>query len=68
MQDYYVCHICGGKMNPRTVKETFHRKDKNTEIVTSKTITEFICENCGERIFESNEVQRIENILAGRSE
>ncbi len=60
MQNFHVCHICGGKMFPCIEAHTYTYNGKN---ITINDVHFYKCEMCGEGILTSQEVKRIENIV-----
>ena len=56
----YICHICGGHMRPCVEPHTYYC---NGSTVVVQDAHCFKCENCDERILESQEVKRIEKIV-----
>lgn len=61
----HICHICHGKMHQAITDRTFHFQMPGNPVIQAKTITvtEFVCGDCGEIIYESTEARRIQNIL-----
>lgn len=68
MADCKICHICHGKMHLTVMPQTFTQQDRESKVITSKTIdvTGYLCENCGEIVYTSDEAKRIEDIMTGR--
>ena len=60
MQEYHICHICGEKMYPIVESSTY---EKNGHVVEIQDLHCFKCEICGERILESDEAKRVEEIV-----
>lgn len=60
MSDYRICHTCGNKMFP-AIKD-FEYRHKN-EIIIVKDINCYICSDCGEVIYTSEEAKRIEEAI-----
>ena len=60
MSDYRICHTCGNKMFP-AIKD-FEYRHKN-DVIIVKDITCYICSDCGEVIYTSEEAKRIEEAI-----
>ena len=63
MRKNYVCHVCGENMDP--IIETCDFKIQDA-VVSIHDVHLFRCANCSERILESDEVKRIEEIVLSR--
>jgi YgiT-type zinc finger domain-containing protein len=60
-----ICHVCGAKMDyTEEYETTFNVKD---EYVFIDRIRAYICPNCGEIVYNSDEARRIENIVHRRN-
>lgn len=60
LNDYKICHKCGGKMTSGTVNESI-KVDKKEIIL--KGLNGYCCEVCGEIIFSSEELKKIDKIV-----
>ncbi|MDO4515176.1 MAG: helix-turn-helix domain-containing protein [Lachnospiraceae bacterium] len=60
-----ICHECGGVMVPCTTSKTLRYLGKEIEI---KGLEGYQCTDCGERVFSSQEVKMIENLMKALSE
>jgi len=54
------CHLCQGKMKKGKTNYTIDRKGYH---FTMFNISAWICEQCGETIFEEKEVESIQNLI-----
>lgn len=60
-----ICHECGGVMVPCTTSKTLRYLGKEIEI---KGLECYLCNDCGERVFSSQEVKMIESLMKAFSE
>lgn len=60
MRKYHICHVCGNRMH-RCVNDQEYRIEGSS--ITVHDVEFFQCENCGESILESQEAQRVEDVI-----
>lgn len=60
LDDYKICHKCGGKMTSGTVNESI-KVDKKEIIL--KGLNGYCCGVCGEIIFSAEELKKIDKIV-----
>lgn len=61
--DYKVCHVCGTVMEPCEVSETFH--PHGNEEIKLNGIKAYRCIGCGEVVYPSSEVGKVESFVKG---
>ena len=54
---YKLCHECNGVMYPCKMSKTYN---VNGKYITVDNINAFKCDKCGEIVFDSEEVKRLE--------
>ena len=58
--NYKLCHECNGVMYPCKVSKTYN---VNGKYITVDNINAFKCVKCGEIVFDSEEVKRLEEYI-----
>lgn len=59
-RDILICHSCGGMMVPCSISKTFNHSGEEIEV---KGLEGYQCVDCGERVFSSREVKKIEGFM-----
>lgn len=57
---FKMCDQCHGKMLPQEMSQTFRFNGKEVEI---KGIQGYICESCGNEVYEAKEIRMIDKII-----
>lgn len=60
LDDYKICHKCGGKMPSVIVSESFKAHEK--ELIL-KGLNAYRCKSCGEIIFPAEEIKKIDKVV-----
>ena len=63
MQEFHICHICGGQMYPTIESQTYKVRGYAIKIADVHC---FKCNTCGETILESEEAKRIEDVVIAK--
>ena len=61
--DYGKCHLCGEQMEERLTDQSMHERD---EWVLIQSVPTGVCTRCGEQVFRSQVLERLEEILLHR--
>ena len=61
--DYGKCHLCGGGMEERLTDQSMQEHD---EWVLIRSVPTGVCTKCGEQVFRSHVLERLEEILLQR--
>jgi YgiT-type zinc finger domain-containing protein len=60
MYDYGECHICGGRMEERRVKQEFWIKGK---LIVIEDVPAGVCPQCGEKVVKADVGRRIAALI-----
>lgn len=60
LNDYKICHKCGGEMPLAVVTESFKAHGKE---ITLKGLNAYCCKSCGEIIFSAEEAKKIDKVV-----
>lgn len=59
VNDYKICHECGGVMLPQTVEKAFPIGNR---ILRMGELEVYVCSNCGEEVFLAKEICAVDRI------
>lgn len=59
MDEYRICHECGGIMLPQTVERVFPMGSRMLRVGGLKVC---ICQNCGEEVFAAKEICAVDRM------
>lgn len=64
MYDYGKCHVCGGKIEAKQIRQDFWIKGK---LIVVEKIPAGVCTRCGEKILKTKVGQRLAEVVASKS-
>ena len=65
MYDYGECHVCGGRMQERRVKQEFWIKGK---LLVIENVPAGVCPQCGEKVVKADVGRRISALIEDSKE
>jgi len=60
MYDYGACHVCGGKMKARRIKQEFWIRNK---LIVVEDVPAGVCPQCGERVVRADVGRRLAGVV-----
>ncbi|MGH7167546.1 MAG: type II toxin-antitoxin system MqsA family antitoxin [Nitrospiraceae bacterium] len=63
MYDYGKCHVCGGKMEPKHIRQDFWIKGK---LIVVEKVPAGVCAQCGEKIVRAEVGRKLAQVVTNR--
>ncbi|MEW6543075.1 MAG: YgiT-type zinc finger protein [Nitrospirota bacterium] len=63
MYDYGKCHVCGGKMERRQIRQDFWVKGK---LVVVENVPAGVCARCGEKVVRAEVGRRLTEVVSSK--
>ncbi|MGH7230812.1 MAG: YgiT-type zinc finger protein [Nitrospiraceae bacterium] len=63
MYDYGKCHVCGGKMEAKQIRQDFWIKGK---LIVVEKVPACVCAQCGEKIVRAEVGRKLAQVLLER--
>lgn len=63
MYDYGKCHVCGGKMEAKQIRQDFWIKGK---LIVVEKVPAGICTQCGEKTVRAEVGRKLSQVLSGK--
>jgi len=63
MYNYGKCHVCGGKMEPKQIRQDFWIKGR---LIVVEKVPAGACAQCGEKVVMANVGRKLAEVISSR--